>query len=109
MKPSYALPAEPSLDELRSLRQLQRSLDELLEESLKERASLQQTFDRCFPRILELTGAHAIALTTRNEELAEQTWTEGPWGERHPSVLLEEASGVRRHEEGTLVTQALDV
>jgi adenylate cyclase len=109
MKASYALPAEPSLEELRSLRHLHRSLDELLEESLKQRESLHQTFERCLPRIVELTGALAIALTTRNEELAEQTWTEGPWGERHPSVLLEEATGVRRLEEGTVVTQHLDV
>jgi class 3 adenylate cyclase len=109
MKASYTLPAEPALEELRSLRQLHRALDELLEESLKQRESLDQTFHRCFPRILELTGARAIALTTRNEELAEQTWSEGPWGARHPSQLLEEASGVRRLEEGTLVTQPLDV
>jgi adenylate cyclase len=109
MKASYTLPAEPSLEELRTLRQLHRTLDELLEESLKQRESLHQTFDRCFPRILELTGARAIALTTRNEELAEQTWIEGSWGERHPGLLLEEATGVRRLEDGTLVTQALDV
>ncbi|WP_224370165.1 adenylate/guanylate cyclase domain-containing protein [Hyalangium versicolor] len=109
MKASYALPAEPSLEELRSLRHLHRTLDELLEESLKERESLHQTFDRCLPRILELTGARAIAVTTRNEELAEQTWTEGPWGERHSSILLEEANGVRPLEDGTVVTQPLDV
>lgn len=109
MKASYTLPEEPSLEELRSLRHLHRTLDELLEECLKQRESLQQTFDHCFPRILELTGASAIALTTRNEELAEQTWSEGPWGEVHPSLLLEEPSGVRRLGEGTLVTQPLDV
>jgi adenylate cyclase len=109
MKASYTLPAEPSLEELRMLRHLQRTLDELVEESLKSREGLHQTFDRCFPRILELTGARAIALTTRNEELAEQTWIEGTWGERHPGLLLEEASGVRRLEDGTLVTQPLDV
>ncbi|WP_224242117.1 adenylate/guanylate cyclase domain-containing protein [Hyalangium gracile] len=109
MKASYALPADPSLEELRSLRHLHRALDELVEESLKERESLEQTFDRCFPRILEMTGARAIALTTRNEELADQTWTEGSWGERHPGMLLEEAIGVRRLEGDTLVTQPLDV
>src|SRR3712207_5989045 len=109
MKASYTLPAEPSLEELRSLRQLQRALDELLEEGLKLRDSLAQTFERCLPKLLELTGASAIALTTRNEELAEQTWSEGAWGERHPGPLLEEPFGVRRVEGGTLVTQALDV
>ena len=109
MKASYTLPGEPSLEELRSLRQLQRSLDELIEESLKERDNLAQTFQRCFPKLLEMTGAQAIALTTRNEELAEQTWIEGSWGERHPGPLLEENVGVRRVEDGTLVTQALDV
>ncbi|MBN1205991.1 MAG: adenylate/guanylate cyclase domain-containing protein [Myxococcaceae bacterium] len=109
MKASYPLPAEPSLEELRSLRHLQRAMDDLLEESIKQRESLTQTFNRCFPRVLALTGARAIALTTRNEELAEQTWTEGDWGERHPGPLLEENAGVRLHELGTLVTQALDV
>jgi adenylate cyclase len=109
MKASYTLPAEPSLEELRALRHLQRSLDDLIEESLKQRESLSQTFDRCFPQLLELTGARAIALTTRNEELAEQTWIEGSWGERHPGLLLEETSGVRRLEDGTIVTQHLDV
>ena len=109
MKASYALPVEPSLEELRSLRQLQRALDELLEEGLKLRESLDQSFQRCFPRLLELTGASAIALTTRNEELVEQTWTEGDWGERHPGPLLEEPFGARRVEGRTLVTQALDV
>ncbi len=109
MKASYALPAEPSLEELRSLRQLQRALDELLEESLKQRESLGETFQRCLPKLLALTGASAIALTTRNEELTEHTWTEGAWGERHPGPLLEETPGVRRLEGGTLVTQPLDV
>ncbi|XXF79322.1 adenylate/guanylate cyclase domain-containing protein [Myxococcaceae bacterium GXIMD 01537] len=108
--PSHATPpAEPSLEELRALRQLFRAVDDLLEESLKERENLTQTFRRCFPPILRLTGARAIALTTRNEELAEQTWSEGDWGGRFPGPLLREPFGVRRVEEGTLVTQALDV
>ena len=109
MKASSSQHAEPTLAELQFLRQLHRALDEQLEESLKLRESLQQTFARCFPRVLELTGALAIALTTRNEELAEQTWTEGRWGERHPGPLLEESSGVRRLEDNTLVTLPLDV
>lgn len=109
MKASAPLPVELGLEELRSLRQLQRAVDELLEESFKQRENLSQTFHRCFPPILELVGARALALTTRNEELVEQTWTEGDWGERHPGPLLQEPPGVRRVEGGTLVTQHLDV
>jgi class 3 adenylate cyclase len=107
--PLSALPAEPSLEELKALRHLHRAVDDLLEESLKERENLAQTFRRAFPVLLRLTGASAVALTTRNEELAEQTWTEGDWGERFPGVLLREPVGVRRLGEGTLVTQPLDV
>jgi class 3 adenylate cyclase len=108
-QPLTALPAEPTLEELKALRHLHRAVDDLLEESLKERENLAQTFRRCFPTLLKLTGASALALTTRNEELAEQTWSEGDWGERFPGVLLREPVGVRRLGEGTLVTQHLDV
>jgi class 3 adenylate cyclase len=109
MSVASPLSAEPSLEELKALRQLQRAVDDLLETSLKERESLTQTFRRCFPSLLVLTGARAIALTTRDEELVEQTWYEGDWGERFPGALLREALGVRRHEGGTLITQPLDV
>ncbi len=113
MTVAYPLPATPSteltLEELKALRHLQREVDELLEQSLKERENLTQTFRRCFPTLLRLTGARAIALTTRNEELVEQTWSEGDWAGRFPGAVLREPAGVKRLGEDTLVTQPLDV
>ncbi len=109
MKLPHTLSPEQALEEFRALRELHRAVDDQLEESFKLRESLTQTFERCFPTVLKLSGARGIALTTRNEELAEQTWSEGDWGERHPGGLLQEPGGVRRLEEGTLVSQPLDV
>ncbi|MCY1031706.1 adenylate/guanylate cyclase domain-containing protein [Corallococcus sp. BB11-1] len=104
-----APPAELSLEEYRFLRQLGRVADDLLEESLRERETLAQCFRRCFPTLLEHTGARAIALTARDEELVEQTWSEGDWGGVFPGSLLTGPEGVRAHGGDTLVTQTLDV
>ncbi|TQF16419.1 adenylate/guanylate cyclase domain-containing protein [Myxococcus llanfairpwllgwyngyllgogerychwyrndrobwllllantysiliogogogochensis] len=108
--PPHAPPStDLSLEEYKALRALQRAVDDLLEESLRERENLTQSFRRCFPPILALTGARAVALTTRDEDLRVQTWCEGDWGEDFPGPLLEGPSGVRRLGEATLVTQPLDV
>ncbi|NTX61464.1 adenylate/guanylate cyclase domain-containing protein [Myxococcus sp. CA051A] len=108
--PPHAPPStDLSLEEYKALRALQRAVDDLLEESLRERENLTQSFRRCFPPILALTGARAVALTTRDEDLRVQTWCEGDWGEDFPGPLLEGAPGVRRLGEATLVTQPLDV
>ncbi|ATB45690.1 adenylate/guanylate cyclase domain-containing protein [Corallococcus macrosporus] len=98
-----------SLEEYKALRTLQRAVDDALEESLREREPLTQTFRRCFPLVLSLTGAKAVAITTRDEELVEQTWGEGDWSDRHPGALLEGAAGVRRLDADTLASQPLDV
>ncbi|MCP3139042.1 adenylate/guanylate cyclase domain-containing protein [Pyxidicoccus xibeiensis] len=102
-------PTDITLEEYKALRALQRAVDDLLEESLRERENLTQSFRRCFPSVLALTGARAIAITTRDEELVEQTWGEGDWAERYPGSLLEGPSGARSLDGDTLVTQALDV
>ncbi|HZI13449.1 MAG TPA: adenylate/guanylate cyclase domain-containing protein [Myxococcus sp.] len=102
-------PGEITLEEYKSLRALQRAVDELLEESLRERENLTQSFRRCFPSILQLTGARAVAITTRDEDLTPQTWNDGDWGERFPGSLLEGASGARRVDGDTLIAQPLDV
>ncbi|WP_141621285.1 adenylate/guanylate cyclase domain-containing protein [Myxococcus sp. AB036A] len=98
-----------TLEEYKALRTLQRAVDDALEDSLRGRETLTQTFKRCFPLVLSLTGAKAVAITTRDEELVEQTWNEGDWSDRHPGALLEGAVGVRRLGADTLVSQPLDV
>lgn len=102
-------PPELSLEEYRFLRQLGRVADDLLEESLRERETLSQCFQRCFPVLLQHLGARAIAVTTRDEELVEQTWSEGDWGGVFPGGLLAGAPGVSVRDTGTLLTQTLDV
>lgn len=103
-------PAELQTDELRLLRQVSRRVDDLLEESLKARESLAQTFARLFPAVLELTGARGIAITTLDEELKVQTWHQGDFGATFPGTLLaEKAWGARLVEGRTLVAQELDV
>ena len=49
--------AELTFEELKLLRQVGRTVDDLLEESLKARESLQQTFKRLFPPMIEVMGA----------------------------------------------------
>ena len=101
---------ELSLEELRALRELSRAVDDLLEESLKARENLEQTFRRLFPAVLKLTGAKAIAVTTLDEELTVQTFHHGDFGKVFPGTLLAESRwGARLVEGGTLVAQELDV
>lgn len=98
------------LEELRQLRLLSRAVDDLLEESLKARENLQQTFRRIFPELLRLTGAKAIAVHTQAEDLTQQTYSEGEFGGVYPgTVLAENKWGVRRLAGSTLITQVLDV
>jgi adenylate cyclase len=100
----------PPIEELELLHHLNRAVDDCLEESLKARENLNQTFRRLFPRVLQLTGGRAIAVTSRSEELQEHTWSEGAFGDQFPgNVLREYPAGVARIPEGTLVTQPLDV
>ncbi|HVE85923.1 MAG TPA: adenylate/guanylate cyclase domain-containing protein [Myxococcales bacterium] len=100
----------PQLEDLLHLFQLNREVDDSLEESLKARENLAQTFRRLFPRLLQRTGAAAVAVTTRGEDLVEETYVGGAWGQRFPGdVLREHPAGVARVPEGTLVSQPLDV
>lgn len=101
---------ELSREELKSLRQLNRAVDDVLEESLKARENLEQTFRRLFPELLTLTGAVGAAVTTLDEELTQQTWHVGDFGGIFPGTVLNESHwGARRFGSGTLVSQALDV
>ena len=111
MKAAQVTPwVESELEELRMLHTLIREVDDLLEESFRERASLARTFQRLLPAVLRLTGAQGAAVTTRNEELVEQTFHAGDFGGTFPGTLLASAPrGVRREGEGTLVSQELDV
>lgn len=58
--------------------------------------------------MLRETGAQGIAVTTRNEELAEQTFHAGDFGGVFPGPLLTGPRGTRREGDGTLVSQTLD-
>ena len=103
-------PGELSQQELKHLRDLNRMVDDLLEESLKARENLEQTFRRLFPALLKFTGAKAVAVSALDEELSLQTWHVGEFGGIFPGTLLAENRwGVRRIGDGTLVSQALDV
>src|SRR5689334_21701931 len=96
MDSSPPVPTELPIEELKALRFLARSVDDLLEESLRARESLHQTFTRAFPRLLQLTGAKEIAITTLNEELVEQTWHHGPFDASPAKLLIKHPWGVRK-------------
>lgn len=100
-----------TLEELKVLREVNRTLDDLLEESLKAREGLAGTFKRVFPPTLRLLGARGIAVTTKNEELKEETFSHGEFGGVAPAQLIHSAGfGVRRLDTGdTLVSQSLDL
>jgi adenylate cyclase len=104
-----AVAAESELEELRMLHALNRDVDSLLEECLRDHCSLAQTFHRVLPAVLRQTGAQGLAVTTRNEELAEQTLHVGDFGGVFPGTLLTGPQGTRREGDGTLVSQELDV
>src|SRR5262245_9111866 len=110
MKESDDDQAELSREELKELRRLNRAVDDVLEESLKARENLEQTFRRLFPELMRLTGAVGCAVTTLDEELSEQTWHVGDFGSIFPGTVLKESRwGARRFGSGTFVSQALDV
>ncbi len=102
-----------TLDELKTLREVSQMLDDLLEESLKAREGLAQTFRRAFPPLVRLIAAQGIAVTTKNEELEEETFAHGDFGGASPTSLTAGAGagfGVRLLEGGdTVVSQALDL
>ncbi len=102
--------ADLGLAELKALRTLNRAVDDLLEESLKRRENLDGTFRRLFPKVLSLTGAKGVVVTTQNEELAVQTWSHGDFGATFAGTFLEaHPYGVRVHPQGTFISQALDL
>lgn len=103
--------ADLTLDELKMLRELNRTIDDILEESLKSRENLEQTFRRLFPPLMHFVGAKGVAVTTLDEELAVATFHHGDFGGVFPGTLLAGARwGVRLLDSGfTLASQALDL
>jgi adenylate cyclase len=103
--------AELTFDDLKQLRTVSRSVDDLLEESLKARESLAQTFLRLFPPLLKLVGAKGAVVNTLDEELVQATFHEGDFGGVFPGSFLEGSRwGARTLPNGdTLVSQVLDV
>lgn len=102
---------ELTLETLKALRDVGRTLDDLLEESLKAREGLAETFRRVFPPMTHLLGARAMAVTTRNEELVEETFTHGDFaGERPERLTTAAGHEVRLLKSGdTLIAQGLDL
>lgn len=103
--------AELTIEELKLLRSLGRAVDDLLEESLKARENLEQTFKRLFPPVLKLIGAKGAVVSTLDEELAQATYYEGDFGGVFPGTYLEASRwGARKLATGdTLVSQVLDL
>ncbi|MDP2271822.1 MAG: adenylate/guanylate cyclase domain-containing protein [Archangium sp.] len=103
--------AELTFEELKLLRLVSRTVDDLLEESLKARESLQQTFKRLFPPMLAVIGGKGAVVSTLDEELAQATFHHGDFGGVFAGTYLEAARwGVRKLESGdTLCSQALDL
>jgi adenylate cyclase len=103
-------PHEPDFEELRRLRQLNQAVDDLLENSLRGRENLAQTFSRALPILCSLSGARAVAVTAINEELQEETWSHGDFAPLLPAkALVDHPRGVHRFGADTLATQPLDV
>lgn len=100
-----------TLEELKFLRELTRSVDDLLEESLKHRENLEKTFERVFPPLMHFLGARGVCVTTLDEELVSTTFSHGEFDGVFPGTLLTgNRWGVRRLESGhTFVSQQLDV
>ena len=103
--------ADLSYEELKQLRTVSRSVDDLLEESLKARESLQQTFKRLFPPLVHLLGAKGAVVATLDEELAQATFHHGDFSGVFPGSYLDKTRwGCRKLESGdTLVSQVLDL
>ena len=99
-----------STEELISLRELVLAVDEVLEQSLMARESLELTFARLLPELLRLTRARGVAVRTRDEHLEERTFAHGDFGDAFPVRLLSEPpGGVRRVGTHSWVSQTLDV
>lgn len=88
MRQPAAIAPEPDESELRFLRALNQRVDDLLEQCLRGRENLAQCFRRLLPELIRLTGASAVAITTRNEDLEEETWAHGSFGAIAPSKAL---------------------
>ncbi|MBX7115446.1 MAG: adenylate/guanylate cyclase domain-containing protein [Myxococcaceae bacterium] len=102
--------SELTREELLQLRSISRTLDDLLEEALKNRENLEQTFRRVLPLLLPLTGAVGVAVRTNDEELHEHTWHHGTFGGTFPGTwLAEKRFGVHKTPQGTWVAQSLDL
>lgn len=97
-------------DELLQLRSISRTLDDLMEEALKNRENLDQTFRRVLPQLLPLTGASGVVVRTVDEELNEHTWQQGVFGGVLPGdYLAEKKWGAHTVGQGTWVAQPLDL
>ena len=108
--PRRPLSTDAKLEELRDLHVLTRQVDELVEQSLREREPLARTFQRVLPFVLRELGAQGLSVQTRDEELRERTFHAGSFGGVAPEAWWRDVTpGIRQHGEGTTVSQTLDV
>jgi adenylate cyclase len=99
-----------SREELAHLREVSQLVDDLLEQSLKSRENLSQTFARAFPQIIQAAGAIGIVLSTHDEELEFTTFHHGEFFGKFPGHLFENQNwGVHQIAGNTFVSQKLDL
>jgi adenylate cyclase len=102
-------PKEPTLEEYRGLRALDRAVDEVLERALQARDNLERTFRRLLPVVLAHTSARAAVVSTIDEELRPCTWSAGAFPGDPAALLRAHPEGVAQLGPDTFVSQRLDV
>lgn len=104
-----ARPRDPA--ELAERESLNEYADDLLEECLRDRLSLKQTFDHFLPKIATRLGASAIVVVTRNEELREEPFHFGDVDvDALYEILHRSSEGTSLGGDGrTLIVSDLDV
>ena len=102
-------PQEPTLEEYRGLRALDRAVDETLEASLQAREDLGRTFRRLLPVLLAQAGARGAVVSTLDEELKPFSGSAGTFPSDAAALLRAHPDGVAQVGADTFISQALDV
>jgi adenylate cyclase len=102
--------------ELRSLFQLQRDVDEMVEQALRDRCSLVRAMERILPEVCARLAVRGVFLRTFSEDMAMATFSSSP-ELSHPLIDAfvrdnaehNDLRGVFRAEGAALAAQGLDV